>query len=144
MGTKGVIPLVPFLVLLVIALVVWGLVETAPSSAPPDELEVWVELQNGTDQVEWYLRTLARARFRRVVIVDHVGGREIERIVRLWRRTHPEVLYVGPDAAEPPKGPVRIVLDATQREGQDATGRVLEWLGGWRLARQPSDRVHPG
>lgn len=144
MGTKGVIPLVPFLVLLVVALVVWGLVETAPGKAPPKDLPVLLEVQNAADRLEGCLHALARARFSRVIIADRGSTDDTERLVRVWQRTHPEVIYVPVGVPVPDLGPVRIILDATRLEGQDATGRVLDWLGAWRPARQQSDRLDPG
>lgn len=138
------IPLVPFLVVLAVALIVWGLVETSPGKTPPPDLPVLVDVKNVGDRIEWYLRALARARFASVIIRDQGSTDDTERLVRLWQATHPEVRFVRAGGVLPDLGPVRIVLDATAWEGQDATGRVLDWLGGSRPARQQSDRLDPG
>lgn len=114
---------------------IWGLVETSPGKSPPADLPILVEVRNAEDRMEWYLRALARARFARVVIRDQGSTDDTERLVRLWQASHPEVRFVPSGGVLPELGPVRIVLDATAWEGQDATGRVLDWLGGSRPAR---------
>ena len=136
--------MVPFLVLLVVALVVWGFVETAPGMRPPDDLWVLVEVSNAEEVLEGYLRALARARLAHVVIVDEGSTDGTEHLVRLWQRSHPEVRYVPWGVPAPDLGPMRIVLDATGPEGHDATVRVLDWLAGWHPVRQRPDRLESG
>jgi hypothetical protein len=117
---------VPFVLLLVVAVLVWVLLREG-REPPPADLSLVLRVSNGAAVLEGLLRSAQRAGVGRVTVVDEGSNDLTPAIAAIWARSHPGVMLCNRlDGLE--LSPAVLVLDAREPDAAWRAERVLRWL----------------
>lgn len=123
----------PFLLLVVLAVVAWSFVREARGQAPLGLCAV-IRVRNGADSLEALLRAVQSAGIGRVIVVDEGSSDPTLAIAQTWADNRPWVRVCDRlEAGDLPQA--ALVLDVREPDAVREAQRILRWLGSSGVSR---------